>query len=480
MKTKNIFTVLSLLSILFGLLSSCKKDLENHATVNYSPNINSTNNDTQHTFVGLMEVLEDKTASISTIVTNSGYSTIYNLSVSVKSGDILRIRGQVEMTNDKPPYPGGGSITVRGNIRILVNGSVKGSQASQNDVADPYSPYAHHMHHMPLWTDALYTVPQNGTANVEVQYSTTKSSSSPIVKIEPYGSPTPAGHLIIEHYRLFSSRQSAKDSLALGLDTILSDNSKNATSFFNATTVYSIQCSVDNGDIMRLFSQSTSGYINKKALHGVKILRNRSLISPNATENNISRIPYLPIWLDAIDKPTSSATNNYSVELHSDPEYDSASITDAGYFYCLKFKRPGNNQNSRQLSNALIINGPTSNYSLLANSGWHNIITYNGQAHQGDILKITGFAQYYIPNTYQYGINCQFRIKVAGSVVQSGKYITELLEVLPLRAEIIKQFNSASSYTIEVEVACTRYNANPTITVTGGKSGVLLEQFSNN
>ncbi len=431
-------------------------------------------------FMALLDVLEDHSASTDQITTNTGYISIYSLAVETEAGDVLRIRGQVEMSNDiLGQGQGAGSTTIRGHMRLLTNGAIVGNLTRQNNVADPLDPeHYHHMHHMPLWADAFVLVSHGGQTLVEAQYATSKSGSSPIVAIEPS-----YGHVVVEHYRLFASREEAEASGALGLDDVLVDAQENVQTFQSTEGVvaYHLGCSLAEGDIVRTLGQATSGYSGMKALHGQKIYLNETRISATSSENNIGAIPNLPLWTDGTYKSNSGQSVSLSLRLNgatSDPTFGPADVLDGGYLYALHFRPLTNSSSARQLVSVVKVPGPSSDFPLVANTGWHSVAVHQGTANEGDVLRATGFIQLAGPNDFDHGVNCQFRIRINGSIVQSGKYITPRLEMLPLRTENLFMMPSSGPYTVEAEVSCSRYDADPTVDIVGGLSGIIVERFA--
>lgn len=434
----------------------------------------------QNTFTALTQILTQDSAWRQTITANAGFQTIYALKAQTQPGDILRIRGQVEMTNDTPPYPGGSTETVRGEIRLCVNGTPVGLSAAQHNVSFPQDPNAHHMHHMPLWADAVYTATKPGESLIEVQYAVSKQGSNPTVKIEPYKPSTPYGQLVAEQYHTFPNRQAAEQAHAWGLSSLLSDRTKHADTFLFPTTLYSLPCAVDSGDLIRLFGQATSLYRDLRAFQAQRIDRNGERISPYATENNTYRMPELPLWTDAVDHPLKDTTLEYSLRVHSliDQSFGSAGVADLGHLHCLQYKNLSRDADAKQLTEAKMITRPQDNLLIHANTGWQKVFTYRCTAQEGDILKITGLTSLALPATFPYGVLCQLRIKVQNQSAESMKYVTEWSEELPLRTELLTRVEANGTYSIDMEIACVRTNGNPHVVWLADRSGLLVERFS--
>ncbi|MFT7642954.1 MAG: hypothetical protein ACI9G1_004717, partial [Pirellulaceae bacterium] len=89
--------------------------------------------------------------------TGNNWQTIYTATVDVRKNDVLRLRGQVEVTNDFR-YP------LVGAIRIAANGKVISPTISQNCTSSFSG------HHMPLWCDAAMKLDHEGFVQIDVQY----------------------------------------------------------------------------------------------------------------------------------------------------------------------------------------------------------------------------------------------------------------------------------------------------------------------
>ena len=453
------------------MAQGCHKDPET------CPNPGTGQDDTS--YMALLDILEDASASTGQITTNSGFLSIYSLSIAAQPGDLLRIRCQVEMTNDTFPFePDQVTTTIRGHIRLMADGNNVGNLARQNNVADPLdAELDHHMHHMPLWADAFVHVDHSGQTLIEAQYATSRSGLSPIVKIEPWDGGSPYGHLVVEHYRSFASREEAQAFGASGLHALLSDDVKDISVFDEDAAAYHFDCDVEPGDVLHLFGQATGRFVDNLALHGQKVCLNNSRISPFASENIVSLLPGLPLWTDAVHHASSSQTDVYSLNLHSLEPLGSAEVDDAGYLYGLHFRKLLNSSTSRQLVSVETVTGPTSDFPVVANTGWHSVAFHQGSANAGDVLRATGFVQLSAPDDLDDGVNCYFRLLVNGSEVYSSKYITPRLEMLPLRTEQLLMVPSTGTFTVEAEVKCTHNGTSLSVDVVGGLSGIILERF---
>ncbi len=434
---------------------------------------------TSDSLMALTEVSEDRTEAAADIVSNTGFHTIYSLEVDVQPGDVLRVRSQVEMSNDDLDA-GSGCTLVRGHTKLLVNGRDVGTVARQNNVCDPVYPYAHHMHHMPLWADAAVEMSTQGKILVEAQYATSRSGASPRVRIEDG-----YGHLVVEKYRMFASREDAADAGAYGLVRALTNDTEEVSTFGQSpgvgAVVYHLDAPVEAGDIVRLFGQVASRHDEEeRELHAQGIFVDGGRASPWTTENNVKALPNLPLWSDCVVEPTAAGDQIYELKVHG--LYGiTTGIANGGFLSALHFGVLGiANPHAKAMVDWQEWRGPTGPVNVTANSGWRTLLSRKLTVKSRDVIHLVGFAQLVGPDDYDKGISCRLRLDVSGAdsrANESAKYVTPLLEVLPLRNEVVMECIDSGSLSVKLMVSCTRSNENPTIEVEGGSAVVLVERF---
>jgi hypothetical protein len=417
----------------------------------------------------LMAVLEDGAERISSLVANSGYAT----DVPVEAGDVLRIRGQVEMTNDY-------ADPVRGNIRLLADGVAVGSSAAQNCIVSGG-------HHMPLWADAVVTAGGSAPMHVEAQYAAGRSGADPTVRIEPG-----YGHVVVEQYREFESVEAAAAAGGKVLAELALDRTADSATFgtggaFVRTVVYALGIDTLEGDLVRLFGQATSQWTSAGLdMHGLGLFDGDTHLGPWSTENFPWAIQSVPLWADAVDG-RAAGLRSYGVSMHGVLGIGGIVVAEAGQLAVMRFSPLSLPiaAGSLEWSGSSAMPGPSADGGIVCNSGWQTIFESPLVAETGDVLRVTGTLQLAYPSGFDLGISCVARtdlLDAGGAVVDSSptapKYITRDLEVLPLRNEIFTTVGSAGAASARIQLVCSREAASPTVTVVGGGTWLLIDRFS--
>jgi hypothetical protein len=469
--------------LLVTLLFSCGNYIDNHSSPSFKAN-NSTKNVSykESDFGSLVDIQKNDQKSTKTVFCNTSFQTIYQLSINVESGDVLRFRGQIEFTN--PDY----DYVIRGHIRLLVNGEYIGNYSSQNNWR------SNGPHHMPLWCDAIYKCATNGivTANLQFAASNSSANGDTLYATMNYG------HLIVEQYRYYSSVENASNAYCL--TEVVQDRSANATSFNglgneHETTIYSIQMNVKANDIIRLFGEVTSQYYTTNAMHGLAIYNSTLLepISPFSTENTIQELRYTPLFVDAVDTPISANENK---EYHT----GSHTVSNTTIAPTLKVYPSGGHLIGLHYSKISDIgtspiykwlysyseSGAANNYTITANSGWHSLQETDISAQQGDIVRLAGYLQVQRPVVDTDGISCISKIVLTdendntiSNSSYSRKYITDTLEILPLRDEMVETIPSSGNYKIKLYLECINDDVSPKVIIWGGsrQSYLFVDHF---
>lgn len=428
---------------------------------------------TAPTVMALVAVYEEPNASVSSMTANAGYQTVYAHPVSVLTGDILRVRGQVEMTNDY-------AQPVRGHIRLLADGNVIGVESSQNAISSG-------AHHMPLWMDGVVSAAEDHTSTVEVQYRAARSGASPTLLIE-----NGYGHLIVEQYRSFPSLQAAQIAGAWLLSDLYSDVEENTAmfggTFADRTLVYDVTTPVAPGDLIRLFAQGTSLWIGPPLeMHGQGIFLGTERIGSWATENTSWEIQTVPLWNDGVHRPSVSSLSTYSVSMHGVFGAGGGVPAGAGSLHAMRFvpasSVSGTGSGPQGLAESTMYAGTTVDEPLVSNSGWQVAEETVLFAESGDVVRIMGHLQLEYPSSFNLGISCQAKLRLSQNGLLmaesrvTSKYITRSLEVLPLRVELVSRVPALGPFDLAFLVACDRQDASPIVTRSGGRTFLLIDRF---
>ena len=370
--------------------------------------------------------------------TEAFWVTVYALRFSVEEGDQLRSRAQVEITNDNDP---GYETSIRGILHIFLNGhEVEGAtQPRQNAIHSGNA-------HMPLWADASYSVPQ-GEASilVEARY---RAEHSPEKNLRVWIN-SAYGHLVVEHYRTYPSSDAAIAAGAFLLHGSAKDVKARSNSFPGTTKppndkrgakVYEVSLKAQQGDLVRLEGQSTSYWKKKphdtKELHASGIFLDEERLSPWSTEDTPVTIPSVPLSTDAVHRPTRTEKINYAIWMHGTWNNGDNVSADGGHLYALLYRKAVHgfsllSMAFRKLSEPIQID---------ANGGDRSILELRLPVTTSSrrLVRITGFVQV-SPVDYSGGINCFVSPAISGShqisAPWSQKYVTGLLQTLPLRVE---------------------------------------------
>ena len=216
----------------------------------------------------LLEILEApiELRDHGVIIANRDWVALAKIVINdVQSGDFLRIRGQLTFTSGtgKEDVPdGNGTVDpVKGHGQVFVDGRALGTISSENcfptDPKFTSDPRHYAGHHCPLWTDAQYILPPGNTDFVELKFKATRSGKNPSVAIAP------DGHLVVEHYRSFSSVREAVSGKALGLVASAVTRSPSFYGFGGAIVrgkpIYTVTIEGHSGDLVRVYGELPIG-----------------------------------------------------------------------------------------------------------------------------------------------------------------------------------------------------------------------------
>lgn len=380
-------------------------------------------------------------------------------------GDTLRIRAQGEMTSDYQD-------PVSGSIRIVAAGNQVGTWMAQNAIADQ-------SHHMPLWADAIVVADAAGALEIGAQWAASRGDASPEVTME-----SGYGHLVVEHYRAFPSVEAAAQAGALLLADTFS-TSVALAGFYDGSAsaaapaeVYSASVAVKAGDRLHLLAQVSTSYTSSIEMQGQQIRGDGVQISPWSTSNHSASMPDLPLWTDAIDAPLAAGNRVYSAAVHGVAGVGGAILGGYGSLQGLRFSTAQAGALSYLGGTVDVMSAPT---QVIANAPAQDLLARSVSVSAGDRLRVTGIAQLTHPPGFPGGISCTTRVVLqdgAGSEVASeiaSKYVTPLLEALPLRGEIVVPVASAGAWVARLTLACSRQDDSPSVPVAG--AWLLVEPF---
>jgi len=438
-------------------------------------------NKNQSTFTNttaLIKIYEDKTLATSLVTVNEPWITLYSITLSGNIGDLLRIRGQMEMTNENKKV-------IRGHSRIAINGQEFGTRCSQNCV---YIAPNDDSHHVPLWVDAGFNIMENIKYTIELQFKATSTKNKLKLNIENRNNNY--GHLIVEHFRPYASINEVKDNGGYGLLNYAIDDKEQSTTFGaiagERSTIYEVKLLTKKDDIVRLFGQTTSKYLEKPRadMHGHGIYLNNIRISQWSTENTPWSIQTVPLYSDAFIVANSSLSNIFSVKMHGIMGNGGDYVFDGGHLIALHFRKQSNNDSRlKYLYDIKTIKGSRVDEELISNSGWIDIISHQCDFLVNDLIKINGFIQLEESPKFKLGVNCSAEIlliksgKIVGRSSLSQKYMTKYLEHLPLYVDHIHEIKESGVYNIILRAMCLRRESDPVLSILGGRSQIIIDHY---
>ena len=391
--------------------------------------------------LGLLQIIDEKNPQIYSLQANTGFKTVYKNTLSVSAGDLLRLRGQVELTNDT-------TTPIAGVVRILVNGNQVSQSYFENVIVDQ-------VHHLPYWADTVFSVAATGSAVVELQIEAQRSDSSPSLTVESSG----YGHLVIEQYRPLTEDnfRSLK-----GIVNSLSTKSVLVSSYggqaFYLYTVLSTGANALTGDLFRIVGQTISVY-SSYDMHGTALWANGIQISPWSTQDHVWNTAYNPNYVDGVFTAPSNGNIDFTATMHT--SLGTWNPVGSGHILGLQYRSATDN-NFDQLSylkKSYITTIPTA-FTLQANAGWYNVQSEIVTLKKGDILKIRGQKQFVYPAAAVNPIFCQSQVIVnSGSTSYSAstssyKYMNNQMGGMPLNNDDIFVAPSDNSYAIYSQAFC--------------------------
>lgn len=413
----------------------------------------------------LLDLLESTELLAASFTANSGFHDLYVQTVDVLPGDILRIRGQGEMTiNNFTP-------AVAGQIQLVAAGAVVGTTSRQNAIESQN-------HHMPLWADALVVADAAGSLPVALQWAASRIDNSPKVDLEDG-----YGHLVIEHYRTFPSLAEAEAAGARLLAYTFTTSAELVGSYGPAAQapadVYRVSVDVAAGDLIHLLAQVTTTYTSANEMQGQRISADGQRISPWSTSNHVAPMPNLPLWSDAVDAPAADATRVYAAAVHGVAGVGGGVLAGHGYLHGLRFSAAPAGALSYLAGAADAL---PQEVTVTANDPAVELLSHPLTLAAGDQVRLTGYVQLAQPGNFTEGISCrstlELREDAAMQVVAAEaatKYVTVSLGSLPLRGEIVAPAAAAGAHTARLLIRCAREGASPKLKVSG--AWLIVDHF---
>jgi len=398
----------------------------------------------------LVGVIEDDSAGLSSLVANAGPGTIYERTIAAEAGDTLRILGQVEITNDYV-------APVNVSLTLTVDGSIVGNVPTENVIVGE-------SHHMPLWVDAVVTA--TGRHVISLRASAARSDASPTVTVEGG-----YGHLVIEHYRVFASREVARERGARLLARTASSHVEAAGSFggtFGARTLpYATTVEVGAGDLVRVLGMATSVTPALLEMHGHAVfVDGTTQISPWSTKNGHPGSPTIPLLSDATYQPAMAATSAFSVSTHGVAGRGGDILSGGGGIDVLVFSSSGT------LAPAVFASSVGPSVTHTANAGSVVVASAGlGLLRAGDPVRIAAHLSAIPPAGYPLGIACVLSATLDVGGASSGtpvaaQYVTPSMGSVALALRTLVAAPADGGGTVRALVSCSREGESPVLTLT--------------
>jgi hypothetical protein len=195
----------------------------------------------------------------------------------------------------------------------------------------------------------------------------------------------------------------------------------------------------------------------------------------------------VPLWTDAVHRPAAAGSQSYTLTMHGVlNNVGGAVVADGGHLYALRFAPVASAPASarRRLHEMVHAPGLAANDAITANAGWKLVHSRQLALAAGDVLRLTSYLELAYPAGFSLGISCISKLELldaGGKLVTTSalamKYITALLEVLPLRNELVWTAAAAGAHAARIALSCAREAASPTLTLVGGRTQLFVEQF---
>ncbi len=398
----------------------------------------------------LVRVIEDDSPAVSSLTANAGPAVIYERTIDAEAGDRLRIMGQVEITNDY-------LAPVNVSLTLTVDGSIVGNVPTENVIVGE-------SHHMPLWVDAV--VVATGRHVISLHAAAARSDASPVVTVEGG-----YGHLVIEHYREFASREAARAAGARLLARTASSHVEAAGSFggtFGTRVLpYTTTVEVGAGDLVRVLGMATSVTPSLLEMHGHAVFVDTTTqISPWSTKNGHPGSPTIPLLSDGTYEPPVAATSAFSVSTHGVAARGGDILAGGGGIDVLVFSSSG----ALAPSAFAFAVGPSVAHT--ANAGSVVVASAElGVLRAGEPVRIAAHVSAVPPEGYPLGIACVLSATLDVGAASSGtplaaQYVTPSMGSVALALRTLVTAPADGTGTVRAHVSCSREGESPVLTLT--------------
>jgi hypothetical protein len=399
---------------------------------------------------GLVDVYEDETLRISSLSANAGFAIAHEVDVDVQPNDVLRVSGQVEVTNDF-------ALPVTATLRLRADGNAAGNMPSENAVVTA-------SHHMPLWVDAAIPCSAAAHRRLGLEIAAARGDASPTIAIE-----SGYGHLVVEHYRKFTSHAALTAAGARTIALVASDRALRATtfggSFATRALPFEANAAVVAGDIVRLSGSSTSRTPNGE-MHGLGLFMGTTLLGAWASKNGLAETPDIPLTVDAIDRPAKSGTRAYTVSMHGVFDHGGAIVSGGGGLDVLTFRK-GVSVGSR--APAAFVMTPGKALTITANAPASTVVLADlGALDSGTPVRIAAHVTAAPTSSPAQGIYCVLTSFVESDgkktfAPNAGEYVTSDMASVALVLRSVVPTAAAGNGVVHATVACSREGSSPTL-----------------
>lgn len=402
---------------------------------------------------------------------NDGFYSLYENTVQVRAGDILRVRAQTEMSNDNDPST---KVVLRQHAMLMANGVQIGNVAHQNTTLL--------QHHVPLFTEGTYHASSDGSVVVQAMVAVSGVSGFGLKAEEGIGT------LIIEHYGTRSNEN------LYGLRQFSTNSPSLLNSFVGIESPYTYQASVTArlnsiaSDSLVLAQAQWAAYWIQGAnslgqdMHGQFLERSSVRISPFATENVTQNAFYTPLLSFGVDR-SPLVNSDYTLK-HYGVNGKGIGLVEAGYGYlhAIEFARLNQNANLQGLASSTVSYGP-GDVNFTANSTWTGTNSSAFIANKEDVMKIVGYQAITLKSAVNGEfVACYSRIRVLdnlGSQIvtseNSVKGMDQNIEIIPLQNELIFKIQKDGYYNVYLDSMCASPSKQSSVqSISNGNSGLIL------
>jgi hypothetical protein len=387
----------------------------------------------------LLEIVQvtPKVATLS-VSANAGFVEVIGESIAAQAGDRLRIRGQVEWTNDF-------ASPVAGLSELRVDGHAVGPETYQNNVQLG-------THHSALYQSASVLVSTDGAHRVALRFSAARQDASPTVTVEA----AEYTQLVIEHYREYPSLSEAVAAGAHLLRSVAEDHATTLTTYGAVASqlekIYQVTAPARKGDLVRLSAQTTSGWNAGNPqlfeMHGTSIHvdgKSQVQLSAWASENTPFDVNVTPLWTDGSYVVPADGSYAFDVTMHGVFGVGGLVEGAGGHLAALVFSQAiAADASVPQLSLALSeTTTATKDQTHTANSPRLTVLRRDLTVPVGAIVRLEGTLELAMFAGAHLSPSCDARLSwrdAAGKSLESAsanKYLTTDLASIALRTELV-------------------------------------------